>query len=62
MAFALLAVGYASLGVFTTLGPVLVGLTLIILGGAIVKPVISGGGGSIRMLALAWLLLFGSST
>jgi dipeptide/tripeptide permease len=42
MAFALLTVGYGSLGIFTTLGPVLVGLTLIILGGAIVKPVISG--------------------
>lgn len=42
MAFALLTVGYGSLGVFSTLGPVLVGLTLIILGGAIVKPVISG--------------------
>ena len=42
MAFALLTVGYGSLGVFNTLGPVLVGLTLIILGGAIVKPVISG--------------------
>ena len=42
LAFALLTVGYGSLGVFTTLGPVLVGLTLVILGGAIVKPVISG--------------------
>ncbi len=42
MAFALLTVGYCALGVFNTLGPVLVGLTLIILGGAIVKPVISG--------------------
>jgi len=42
MAFALLTVGYGTLGVFNTLGPVLVGLTLIILGGAIVKPVISG--------------------
>jgi dipeptide/tripeptide permease len=42
IAFALLTVGYGSLGVFTTLGPVLVGLTLIIFGGAIVKPVISG--------------------
>jgi len=41
-AFALLTVGYASLGVFHTIGPVLVGLTLIIIGGAIVKPVISG--------------------
>ena len=42
LAFALLTVGYGALGVFNTLGPVLVGLTLIILGGAIVKPVISG--------------------
>ena len=42
IAFALLTVGYGSLGVFSTLGPVLVGLTLIIFGGAIVKPVISG--------------------
>ncbi|MGD9548084.1 MAG: MFS transporter [Candidatus Krumholzibacteriia bacterium] len=42
IAFALLAVGYGSLGVFHTLGPVLVGLTLVIIGGAIVKPVISG--------------------
>ena len=42
LAFVLLTVGYGSLGVFTTLGPVLVGLTLVILGGAIVKPVISG--------------------
>ncbi len=42
IAFALLTVGYGSLGVFSTIGPVLVGLTLIIIGGAIVKPVISG--------------------
>jgi len=42
LAFALLTVGYGMLGVFHTLGPVLVGLTLIIIGGAIVKPVISG--------------------
>ena len=41
IAFALLTVGYGSLGIFTTLGPVLMGLTVIILGGAIVKPVIS---------------------
>ena len=41
-AFGLLTVGYASLGVFHTIGPVLVGLTLVIFGGAIVKPVISG--------------------
>jgi dipeptide/tripeptide permease len=42
LAFALLTVGYGSLGVFHTLGPVLVGLTAIILGGAFVKPIISG--------------------
>jgi dipeptide/tripeptide permease len=42
IAFALLTLGYGSLGVFHTIGPVLVGLTLIIIGGAIVKPVISG--------------------
>ncbi len=42
LAFALLTVGYGSLGVFHTLGPVLVGLALIVLGGAFVKPVITG--------------------
>jgi dipeptide/tripeptide permease len=42
IAFALLTVGYGSLGIFSTIGPVLAGLTLIIIGGAIVKPVISG--------------------
>jgi dipeptide/tripeptide permease len=42
LAFALLTVGYGSLGVFSTLGPVLCGLALIILGGAFVKPVITG--------------------
>ncbi len=42
MAFALLTVGYSALGVFSTLGPVIVGLVLIVLGGAIVKPVITG--------------------
>jgi dipeptide/tripeptide permease len=42
LAFALLAVGYGSLGVFHTLGPVSVGLLLIVLGGAFVKPVITG--------------------
>jgi dipeptide/tripeptide permease len=42
LAFALLTVGYASLGVFSTLGPVLGGLALIVLGGAFVKPVIAG--------------------
>jgi dipeptide/tripeptide permease len=42
LAFALLTVGYGSLGVFSTLGPVLGGLALIVLGGAFVKPVITG--------------------
>ncbi|MBI5711579.1 MAG: MFS transporter [Candidatus Eisenbacteria bacterium] len=42
LAFALLAVGYGSLGVFHGLGPVLVGLFLIVVGGAFVKPVITG--------------------
>ena len=42
LAFVLLTVGYGSLGVFSTLGPVLVGLALIVLGGAFVKPVITG--------------------
>uniref|UniRef100_A0A832I2B9 MFS transporter n=1 Tax=Eiseniibacteriota bacterium TaxID=2212470 RepID=A0A832I2B9_UNCEI len=42
LAFLLLAVGYGSLGVFHTLGPVSVGLLLIVLGGAFVKPVITG--------------------
>jgi dipeptide/tripeptide permease len=42
LAFALLTLGYASLGVFSTLNPVLVGLTLIVLGGSFVKPVITG--------------------
>lgn len=41
-AFALLTVGYATLGVFHTLGPVIAGLVLIVLGGAFVKPVITG--------------------
>jgi len=34
LAFALLTVGYGTLGVFSTLGPVLVGLFLIVIGGA----------------------------
>ena len=34
--------GYGTLGVFPPLGPVLVGLGLIVLGGAFVKPVITG--------------------
>jgi dipeptide/tripeptide permease len=42
LAFALLTVGYGTLGVFHTLGPVLLGLALIVLGGAFVKPVITG--------------------
>ncbi len=42
LAFALLTVGYGTLGVFHTLAPVLAGLALIILGGAFVKPVITG--------------------
>lgn len=42
LAFLLLSVGYGSLGVFHTLGPVLVGLALIVVGGAFVKPVITG--------------------
>lgn len=42
IAFALLTVGYGSLGVFHSLGPVLVGLFLIVVGGAFVKPVITG--------------------
>ena len=42
LAFGLLTLGYGTLGVFHTLGPVLAGLTLIVLGGAFVKPVITG--------------------
>jgi dipeptide/tripeptide permease len=42
LAFALLTAGYGCLGLFHTLGPVLVGLALIVLGGAFVKPVITG--------------------
>ena len=42
LAFVLLTVGYGTLGVFSTLGPVLAGLALIVLGGAFVKPVITG--------------------
>jgi len=42
LAFVLLTVGYGALGVFSTLGPVLAGLALIVLGGAFVKPVITG--------------------
>jgi dipeptide/tripeptide permease len=42
LAFALLTVGYGALGVFSTLGPVLVGLLVVVVGGAFVKPVITG--------------------
>jgi dipeptide/tripeptide permease len=42
VAFGLLTVGYATLGVFHTLAPVLLGLFLIVVGGAFVKPVITG--------------------
>jgi len=42
LAFALLTAGYATLGFFHTLGPVLLGLALVVLGGAFVKPVITG--------------------
>ena len=42
LAFALLTFGYGSLGMFSTLTPVLCGLALIVLGGAFVKPVITG--------------------
>jgi len=42
LAFALLTVGYGTLGMFHTLGPVIVGLCLIVLGGSFVKPVITG--------------------
>ena len=42
LAFALLTVGYSLLGVFTAVLPVLIGLFLIVLGGAFVKPIITG--------------------
>lgn len=42
LAFALLTVGYGMLGVFSTLGPVLIGLFVIVVGGAFVKPIITG--------------------
>lgn len=42
LAFLLLTLGYGTLGAFGTLGPVGVGLALIVLGGAFVKPVITG--------------------
>jgi dipeptide/tripeptide permease len=42
LAFSLLTVGYGMLGMFSTLAPVLGGLLLIVVGGAFVKPVITG--------------------
>ena len=42
LAFVLLTVGYGMLGVFHALPQVLLALTLVILGGAFVKPVITG--------------------
>ncbi len=41
-AFTLLTLGYSALGFYHTMAPVGVGLALIVLGGAIVKPVITG--------------------
>jgi dipeptide/tripeptide permease len=41
LAFGLLAVGYGALGVLHDLGPVLVALLLVVVGGAFVKPVIT---------------------
>jgi dipeptide/tripeptide permease len=42
LAFGLLAVGYGALGVLHDLGPVLIALFLVVVGGAFVKPVITG--------------------
>ncbi|NJN64485.1 MAG: peptide MFS transporter [Acidobacteria bacterium] len=42
LAFALLALGYGMLGAFQTLGPVLCALLLVAIGGAFVKPIITG--------------------
>jgi dipeptide/tripeptide permease len=42
IAFVFLTLGYGTLGFFNTMAPVGVGLALIVLGGSIVKPVISG--------------------
>ena len=42
LAFALLTLGYGTLGLVSTIGPVIAGLGLIVLGGAFVKPVITG--------------------
>lgn len=41
LAFALLTAGYGVLGIFHTIGPVSLGLFLIVLGGSFVKPVIT---------------------
>ncbi len=42
LAFGLLAIGYGSLGVTHTLGPVLAALLCVVIGGSFVKPVITG--------------------
>ncbi|MHC4945554.1 MAG: MFS transporter [Planctomycetota bacterium] len=42
LAFLLLTLGYGSLGVYNTLTPVCIGLGMIVLGGAFVKPIITG--------------------
>ncbi len=42
LAFGLLAIGYGSLGVTHTLGPVLAALLCVVVGGSFVKPVITG--------------------
>lgn len=42
LAFALLTTGYGMLGMFNMLSPVLLGLFLIVVGGAFVKPIITG--------------------
>ena len=42
LAFALLTAGYGLLGLIHTLGPVLLALSLVVIGGSFVKPVITG--------------------
>ena len=42
LAFALLSVGYAAVGLYPTKGPVLLSLALIVVGGSFVKPIITG--------------------
>ena len=42
LAFLLLSLGYGALGLVHTLGPVLLALLLIVIGGSFVKPVITG--------------------